>query len=95
MLVFDSSLDHQHSTVRKFARRWFGPYVVVEVHENGTYTLRELDGTQLRIPVAGKRIKAFKRRDGRYSIETTNPSQVEDADSEIGDDEDEDESEPE
>ena len=69
VLVFDSSLEHQHSTLRKFARRWFGPYVVVEVHDNATYTLRELDGTQLRVPVAGKRIKAFKRRDGRFSFE--------------------------
>ena len=28
VLVYDSSLDHQHSTVRKFAERWFGPYIV-------------------------------------------------------------------
>ena len=66
VLVFDSSLEHQHSTVRKFSRRWFGPYVVVTTHDNGTYTLRELDGTMLKIPIAGKRIKAFKRRDGRF-----------------------------
>lgn len=71
VLVFDSTLEHQHSTLRKFARRWFGPYVVVEVHDNATYTLRELDGTQLRIPVAGKRIKAFKKRDGKYLLEDT------------------------
>lgn len=69
VLVFDSSLEHQHSTLRKFARRWFGPYVVTKVHENATYSLRELDGTPLRVPVAGKRIKAFRRRGGSYHTE--------------------------
>jgi len=68
VLVFDSSLEHQHSTVKKFARRWFGPYVVVAVHDNATYSLRELDETRLKIPVAGKRIKTFKKRDGRFSL---------------------------
>jgi hypothetical protein len=63
--VFDSSLEHQHSTVRKFARRWFGPYVVEMVNDNATYLLRELDGTLFKIPIAGKRIKVFRRRDGR------------------------------
>jgi len=67
VLVFNSSLEHQHSTVRKFARRWFGPYVVITVHDNATYSLRELDGTRLKIPVAGKRIKVFKKRDGRFT----------------------------
>ncbi|KAL3695983.1 hypothetical protein R1sor_010059 [Riccia sorocarpa] len=62
VLVFDSSLENQHSTERKFARRWFGPYVVVDVHENATYSLRKLDGTPLRLPIAGKRVKVFKRR---------------------------------
>ena len=27
MFVFDNTLEHQHTTVRKFAQRWFGPYV--------------------------------------------------------------------
>ena len=67
VLVFNSSLEHQHSTVRKFARRWFGPYVVITVHDNATYSLRELDGTRLKIPVAGKRIKVFKKRNGRFT----------------------------
>jgi hypothetical protein len=68
VLVFDSTLEHQHSTVRKFAKRWFGPYVVIKVHLNGTYSLRELDGTSLCVPVAGKRIKIF-RRSGRFHLE--------------------------
>ena len=28
VLVYNSSLDNQHRATRKFARRWFGPYVV-------------------------------------------------------------------
>jgi hypothetical protein len=62
MLVYDSSLDNQHKATRKFARRWFGPYVVTSVNDNGTYYLPELDGTRIAVPVAGKRVKAFKKR---------------------------------
>ena len=91
VLVFDSTLEHQHSTVRKFAKRWFGPYVVMKVHTNGTYSLRELDGTSLRIPVAGKRIKAF-RRSGRYHYEDLeeifDPQELEDGGRIEEDDED-------
>ncbi|KAL3687707.1 hypothetical protein R1sor_014016 [Riccia sorocarpa] len=68
VLVYDSSLENQHSTVRKFSRRWFGPYVVLAVHDNATYSLRELDGTRLRIAVAGKRLKLFKKRDGTSEL---------------------------
>jgi hypothetical protein len=62
VLVYDSSLDNQHKATRKFARRWFGPYVVTSVDDNGTYHLAELDGTRIAVPVAGKRLKAFKKR---------------------------------
>ena len=62
MFVYDSSLDNQHRATRKFAQRWFGPYVVQSASDNGTYHLAELDGTIMAIPVAGKRIKAFKKR---------------------------------
>ncbi|CAM6104667.1 unnamed protein product [Calypogeia fissa] len=54
VLVYDSRLETQHLSSNKFARRWFGPYVVVVVHPNATYTLRELDGTVLKVPYAGK-----------------------------------------
>ncbi|KAL3698024.1 hypothetical protein R1sor_012100 [Riccia sorocarpa] len=69
VLVYDSSLENQHSTVRKFSRRWFGPYVVLAVHDNATYSLQELDGTPLRIQVAGKRVKLFRRREGSEGLE--------------------------
>lgn len=69
VLVYDSLLENQHSTTRKFARRWFGPYVVSAVHDNATYSLRELDGTQIRLQVAGKRVKLFRRRDNLTGLE--------------------------
>ena len=60
VLIYDSSLDNQHSTSRKFAKKSFGPYVVKQAYENATYLLKELDGMELKIPIAGKRIKLFK-----------------------------------
>jgi hypothetical protein len=63
VLVYDSSLDNQHSTVQKFSQRWFGPYVVKKVEHNATYRLAELDSTPLVLPIARKRIKVFKGRD--------------------------------
>ena len=54
VLVFDISPDNQHKAMRKFARRWFGPYAVTSANDNGTYHLAELDGTRLAVPVAGK-----------------------------------------
>ena len=42
---------------------------MVAIHDNATYTLRELDGTVLKIPIAGKQIKAFRRRDGRFHFD--------------------------
>ena len=62
VIVYDSSLDHQHTTIRKFAKRWFEPYEVQKVFDNGTYRLCELDGTILRVPIGGKRVKIFKKR---------------------------------
>ena len=62
VLVYDNNLDNQHKAVRKFARRWFGPYTVTSANDNDTYHLAELDGTRLAVPVAGKRVKAFKKR---------------------------------
>ena len=63
VLVYDSSLDNQHSTVQKNSQRWFAPYVVKKVEDNATYGLVELDGTPLALPIAGKRVKIFKRRE--------------------------------
>ena len=61
MLVYDSSLDNQHKTTRKFTKGRFRPYTVTSANDNCTYHLAELDGTRLAVPVVGKRIKAFKK----------------------------------
>jgi hypothetical protein len=37
VLVYNSSLDNQHSSIRKFSKRWFGPYVMTEVYQNAMY----------------------------------------------------------
>lgn len=39
------------------------------MHDNDTYTVWELDGIPLRILVAGKKIKVFWRRNGRFCAE--------------------------
>jgi len=64
VLILEDSLNNQHSSQKKFARRWRGPYVVTKVHNNATYSVRELDGAEYRTPYAGKRVKLFKRRVG-------------------------------
>ena len=48
--------------IRKFAKRWFGPYEVRKVFDNGTYRLCELDGTVLQVPITRKRVKIFKKQ---------------------------------
>ena len=50
-------------------KQWFGPYEVMHVFPNGTYKLCELDGTEIKVPIAGKRVKLFKRRDGQILYE--------------------------
>ena len=60
--MHDSNLDNQHSSMRKFTRRWFRPYVVTSVNDNATYHLAKLYGTSLEVPIAGKRVKIFKKR---------------------------------
>ena len=47
--------------MRKFARRWFGPYMVTSVDNNDTYHLAEVDGSRISVLVAHKQIKAFKK----------------------------------
>ena len=56
--------------MRKFARRWFGPYVVTNTNDNGIYHLAELHGMIMAVPMAGKRVKAFKKRnEGERGLE--------------------------
>ena len=52
---------------RKFARRWFGPYVVTSANDSATYHLAELDGSRLVVPIVGKRVRIFKKRQDKDS----------------------------
>ena len=63
--------------MRKVTKRWFGPYVVKHVHDNATYSLCELDGTKLKIPIASERIKLFKQRDASEPFEDHMKDEVE------------------
>lgn len=76
VLVIDSSLEHQLNTLIFFAQRWFGPYVVIEIHDNATYSLRELDDTRLMIHVVRKRVKTFRRRDSIFTSNDTKVSHI-------------------
>ena len=62
VLISQGGLENQHSTEKKFMRRWRGPFVVTEVHTNATYSVRELDGVLHQSRYAGKRVKLFKQR---------------------------------
>ena len=57
VLVYDNSLDNPHRSTRKFAKWWFGPYVVTSANDNATYHLAELDGTRMMTPMVGKRFR--------------------------------------
>ncbi|GGV53095.1 hypothetical protein GCM10010495_82180 [Kitasatospora herbaricolor] len=80
--------------MRKFSKRWFGSYVIITVHDNAIYLLRELDGTKLKILIAGKRVKIFKRRHAEMNMEDFNegteiPQQEDESDMDNEGDEDE------
>ena len=67
------------------------------VNDNATYLLRELDGTMFKIPIGSKRIKVFRKRDGRFHSENfesflslqTTENDLEDADVVQSEEEDE------
>ena len=44
--------------------------MVLQVHNNATYSLRKLDGTRLKVLIVGKRVKIFKQRYDRLDMET-------------------------
>ncbi|OMJ20637.1 Transposon Tf2-6 polyprotein [Smittium culicis] len=61
VLLHDSSL--LKSNKNKLHNRWRGPFKVIEVRENDSYILSELDGAILRHPQPGNRIKEFYTRE--------------------------------
>ena len=62
VLVYDSSLDNHHQSTKKFARRWFAPYVVTSTNDNATYHLATLNETRLVMRIVGEKIKIFKKQ---------------------------------
>jgi hypothetical protein len=69
VIVLDSSQNGVKTCSEKFKPKWFGPYIVAESHDNGSYSLTELDGTFIKSKFAGKRIKLFKKRDEAINLE--------------------------
>ena len=61
------------------------------MHDNATYSLCELDGTDLKVPIAGKRVKLFKRRNANEPFDNfeQDEEQVYDNMDEAEEDEDE------
>lgn len=81
ILIYNSSLENQHSTTKKFVKGWLGPYIFKRAYNNGRYLLQELNGTELKVPIAVKRIKLFKQR---YEDICFNKEQTSIKDIEIG-----------
>lgn len=61
VLVKNSALEVQHG--RKMEDRWLGPFRMVKRTSQGAYVLDELDGTRLKLAVAGNRVKRYYQRD--------------------------------
>ena len=69
-------LETQYITIRKMVKWWFGPYEVLHVFPNATYKLCELDGTEMKVLIVGKRIKLFQNRDGQMVYEDLDKQQA-------------------
>ncbi|KAH7373728.1 hypothetical protein KP509_17G071900 [Ceratopteris richardii] len=91
VLAYDSTFDTHYDARKKLIKRWFGPYVLTLVFENGTYALCKLDGTPLRSLIIGKRIKLFKRNNVDYEIDQELLEDANDADADVDADADADE----
>src|ERR1700742_3166782 len=63
VLSYDTAGKIDMSSEKKLAFRWFGPFRIVQANTlKGTYTLAELDGTQLNGTYAANRLKRFYSR---------------------------------
>jgi hypothetical protein len=61
VLVKNSALEVQHG--RKMEDRWLGPFRMVQRTSQGAYVLEELDGTRLKLSIAGNRVKRYYQRE--------------------------------
>lgn len=69
VLMFESHLEVR--ITKKFKILWTGPYVILKVHENGTYLISQLDYSATEV-VAGNRLKLFKTSE--LNVQGTNIS---------------------
>ena len=69
IIMYNESLKKQW--LQKCDNRWLGLYIVEEVHNNGSYSLKELDRTPLRTRIAGKCVKLFKCQTDRGEVYNT------------------------
>jgi len=85
VLLHDTQDVTSYSTATKMKFRWSGPYRIREViPDKGSYFLEELDGTAMKSPVHGNRLKKFWLRDPRFDIsENDEASENGDRDSDI------------
>ena len=74
--MYNNNLDNQHSSMRNFVRRWFGPYMVKSSNNNATYHLVELNGTRLATPIAKKKVKIFKKQHQSRTSQTSTASKM-------------------
>jgi hypothetical protein len=57
VLYYKAAQDNQHTG--KLLPKWKGPYFIHEVHTNGSYKLRTIDGKLLKTPVNGCFLKIY------------------------------------
>ena len=77
--------DYDQRRLRKATRFWFTTEAsITSANDTGTYHLAELDRARIVVPVAGKRIKTFKKR----HEDEPDPEGVVDNDNHIGADDD-------
>ena len=72
VLLHDTKLDNNHTG--KLLYKWLGPYLIENTTPKGTYTLMELNGTQLAGTYPGNRLKEFHPRQHLSNIIPTEPN---------------------
>ena len=64
VLRYDNRFDNIKG--QKMVNRWEGPFVVHEVYDNGSYQLKDIDGTIHELRVNGWRLKQYLNRGPTY-----------------------------
>ena len=59
VLIFDTVRAKSYSRTDKFEDRWLGPFKIIERFDNGSYRLKELDGTPRHGTYAPDRLRIF------------------------------------